>query len=58
MRKNEINEQCGRFMITGGRCELESGHRGQHQKTYTDDVYRWTDESAVREAEKWASRFD
>jgi hypothetical protein len=58
VRKNEINEQCGKFMITGGRCERKDGHEGKHRKTYTDGEYTWDDEGTTREAEQWASRFD
>lgn len=37
--------QCDRYMATGGRCELEVGHDGEHQKTYETRVARWTDQS-------------
>lgn len=50
--------QCDRFMLTGGRCELDKGHKGEHQRTYGDATYYWTDEATAREADKHGSRFD
>lgn len=28
-----MNVQCGSSPLSGGRCELESGHDGKHSKT-------------------------
>ena len=50
--------QCDRCMLTGGRCELDAGHPDEHQKTYGSTVYRWTNESVAREADRQGSRFD
>ena len=45
-------EQCSRYMLSGGRCDLEVGHEGEHEKQYPGWTARWTDEGQSRLAER------
>ena len=53
-----MSAQCGSYMLTGGRCDLESGHEGPHQKQYPTRLATWTDESQLRAVDRLSSRFD
>jgi hypothetical protein len=50
--------QCPRHSLTGGRCELDAGHKGDvHQKTYRDGyISTWTDEGERRFIKQWEAR--
>lgn len=48
--------QCNVHMLTGGRCELDKDHQGDHQKYYGDTAYTWSDESTLRQIKDWEER--
>jgi hypothetical protein len=49
--------QCPRHSLTGGRCELDAGHREPHQKTYRDGhVSSWTEGSERRFIKSWEAQ--
>ena len=53
-----MGEQCRATMSTGGRCDLEDGHEGVHQKQYPTRLAQWSDESQRRFVAEHGSRFD
>lgn len=50
--------QCESRMLTGGQCDLPSGHDGVHEKQYPSFRARWTDEQVRSAVDRYSSRFD
>lgn len=50
--------QCDSRMLSGGQCDLDAGHEGEHRKQYPAYVATWTDEQTALMADKYGSRFD
>ena len=42
-----MSEQCRACMVSGGQCDLDEGHSGEHQKSYGPTTYRWTDQEQI-----------